>query len=48
MIYLDHAATTPMSESALDVYTKASKEYFANPSSLHEQGEKVKQLLEKC
>ena len=48
MIYLDHAATTPMSSAALEVYVKSAKEYFANTSSLHEQGEKSKQLLEQC
>ncbi|MBU9714800.1 IscS subfamily cysteine desulfurase [Evansella tamaricis] len=48
MIYLDNAATTPMSAAALDVYVKAATEYFANPSSLHEHGEKAKQLLETC
>ncbi|SDZ15997.1 cysteine desulfurase [Evansella caseinilytica] len=48
MIYFDHAATTPISSDALQVFIKASKEYFANPSSLHEQGEKAKLLLEKC
>ncbi|MBU9720766.1 MULTISPECIES: IscS subfamily cysteine desulfurase [Bacillaceae] len=48
MIYLDHAATTPMSRTALDVYVKAAEEFFANPSSLHEQGDKTKQLLDKC
>ncbi|UTR09195.1 IscS subfamily cysteine desulfurase [Evansella sp. LMS18] len=48
MIYLDHAASTPMSQTALGAYVKAAKEYFANTSSLHEQGEKSKQLLEKC
>ncbi|WP_088035853.1 IscS subfamily cysteine desulfurase [Evansella clarkii] len=48
MIYLDHAAATPMSPTALGAYVKAAEEYFANTSSLHEQGEKSKQLLEKC
>ncbi|MFA9557460.1 IscS subfamily cysteine desulfurase [Evansella sp. AB-rgal1] len=48
MIYLDHAATTPMSKNALDTYVKASTDFFANTSSLHEQGEHAKLLLEKC
>lgn len=48
MIYLDNAATTPMSEKALNTFMKASTEYFANTSSLHEQGEKAKNLLNKC
>ncbi|ADU29698.1 IscS subfamily cysteine desulfurase [Evansella cellulosilytica] len=48
MIYLDNAATTKMTQAALDVYIKTTHEYFANTSSLHEQGEKAKQLLEQC
>ncbi|MDG5786366.1 IscS subfamily cysteine desulfurase [Evansella sp. AB-P1] len=48
MIYLDNAATTKMSQKAIETYVKATNEYFANPSSLHEQGEKAKLLLEKC
>ncbi|MCD8511148.1 MAG: IscS subfamily cysteine desulfurase [Bacillus sp. (in: Bacteria)] len=48
MIYLDNAATTPMSANAIDTFVKASTEYFANTSSLHEQGEKAQNLLNKC
>jgi cysteine desulfurase len=46
MIYLDYCATTPMSERALDVFSKASINYFGNPSSLHDEGAKAKNLLE--
>ncbi|OLO36471.1 cysteine desulfurase [Alkalihalophilus pseudofirmus] len=46
MIYLDYCATTPMSEKALSIYSKVAKEYFGNPSSLHDYGTYAHQLLE--
>ncbi|MCT8139523.1 IscS subfamily cysteine desulfurase [Anaerobacillus sp. CMMVII] len=46
MIYLDYCATTPMSEKALEVFTKASTHFFGNPNSLHDEGAKAKSLLE--
>lgn len=46
MIYLDYCATTPMSEKALDVFSKASINFFGNPNSLHDEGSKAKSLLE--
>ncbi|QOY36334.1 IscS subfamily cysteine desulfurase [Anaerobacillus isosaccharinicus] len=46
MIYLDYCATTPMSEKALDVFSKASINFFGNPSSLHDEGARAKSLLE--
>lgn len=46
MIYLDYCATTPMSERAIEVFTKASREFYGNPSSLHDVGTKAKNLLE--
>lgn len=48
MIYLDYAATTPMSDHALDIYSTTAKQYFANTQSLHDQGSLSKQLLENC
>ncbi|WP_010282030.1 IscS subfamily cysteine desulfurase [Bacillus timonensis] len=48
MIYLDNAATTPICEEALQVYTEVSRKYFGNPSSLHDIGSHAKQLLELC
>jgi cysteine desulfurase len=38
LIYLDYAATTPMSENALTIYMKAAKSAFGNSSSLHDIG----------
>jgi len=46
MIYLDFAATTPMSEDALYVFNEASKRYFGNASSLHEFGTQANDALE--
>ncbi|GAB3059325.1 IscS subfamily cysteine desulfurase [Virgibacillus ainsalahensis] len=48
MIYLDYAATTPMSEEALEIYTKVSTTYYGNPSSLHDTGSNAFLLLENC
>ncbi|MFC7394319.1 IscS subfamily cysteine desulfurase [Scopulibacillus cellulosilyticus] len=48
MIYLDYAASTPMSKQALDVYTKLAAEVFANTESLHDSGTTAKGILEKC
>ena len=38
MIYLDYAATTPMSAEALQTYMKAASQYFGNEQSLHDIG----------
>lgn len=48
MIYLDHAATTPMSEEALAVYVESAKKYFGNASSLHDIGTAANELLTVC
>lgn len=45
VIYLDNSATTPIHETVLQTYITASQEFFANPSSLHDLGEKSRQLL---
>ncbi|MEX0719068.1 MAG: IscS subfamily cysteine desulfurase [Balneolaceae bacterium] len=46
MIYLDYAATTPISEAALEVYTKVARQYFGNASSLHDLGSASRQILD--
>ena len=46
MIYLDHAATTQMSNTALEVFVNVATHYWGNPSSLHDAGAEAKQLLE--
>lgn len=45
-IYLDNASTTKMSDAALAAMTSALKEDYANPSSLHSMGQRMKELLE--
>lgn len=46
MIYLDYAATTPMSEKAAEVYTHVATKLFGNASSLHDFGGTAKQIKE--
>lgn len=46
MIYLDHAATTPMSKTARNVYNRVAEQYFGNPSSLHDAGSEAERVLE--
>lgn len=48
MIYLDYAATTPMSEEALQTYMKAASQYFGNEQSLHDIGGAASSLLQVC
>lgn len=45
MIYLDHAATTPLSEESRKAMTEAM-DVFGNPSSLHTAGRKAKDLID--
>ncbi|ENH96588.1 cysteine desulfurase [Gracilibacillus halophilus YIM-C55.5] len=45
MIYCDYAATTPMSEKALDAYQQVARSYYGNASSLHDAGAKAGNLL---
>lgn len=46
MVYLDYAATSPMSEAALETYEKIARQYYGNASSLHEDGWMAKQVLD--
>ena len=45
-LYLDHAATTPMRESAFDAFKHAEEVAFANSSGGHELSRRSKNLLE--
>ncbi|MBF0788103.1 MULTISPECIES: cysteine desulfurase family protein [unclassified Streptococcus] len=45
MIYLDHAATTCLSDAALQTFMDISKEYYGNPSSIHWAGRKTNTIL---
>src|ERR687897_3325005 len=47
MAYLDHAATTPMLDVALDVYVSAARE-VGNPSSLHAAGRCARRTVEEA
>jgi cysteine desulfurase len=44
--YFDWAATTPISDKALQTYVETAKNYSANPSALHAEGKKARQFLE--
>lgn len=44
-IYVDHAATTRMSETALQVMTECMKDVYGNPSSLHTIGQRAAERL---
>ncbi len=46
MIYADNAATTKMSDAAIDTMVACMKETYGNPSSLYEVGQKAKEVLE--
>ena len=46
MIYADNAATTKMSEAAIQAMTSALNEVWGNPSSLYSHGQKAKEVLE--
>lgn len=45
-IYLDNAATTPLSEEVIDAMVDVMKINFGNPSSLHSFGQEAKVLIE--
>lgn len=48
IIYVDNAATTPMSETVLEVMLPFLKEQYGNPSSLHKVGQGVRSALEEA
>src|SRR5690625_2367260 len=45
LIYLDHAATTPVHEEVLEAMYQLEKDVFGNPSSIHSFGRKAKAYL---
>jgi cysteine desulfurase len=45
-VYLDNAATTPMSSEVIDLMTEIMKSDYANPSSVHHGGRKSKIIIE--
>lgn len=46
MIYLDFAATTPMSEKAIQAYGEAARAYYGNAGSIHDVGSSAKGVLD--
>jgi len=48
MIYFDHAASSPLSEKALEVYSSALKDGYANPSSQHAAGRKLSREIDRA
>ena len=46
MIYADNAATTKMSEKAVETLTTHLRETYGNPSSLYATGQRAKEVLE--
>lgn len=46
LIYLDWAATAPVSPEALEEYLRTSRDYPGNPSSLHRDGKDARGALE--
>ena len=47
LIYLDNASTTIVDEEVLKVYEQAHKDFFANPSSIHKEGQRAKYQLDR-
>lgn len=47
-IYLDYAATTPMTDTVIKVMSAAMKDHFGNASSIHQFGRASKGLLEQA
>lgn len=45
-IYLDNAATTPMTNEVIDVMISVMKSQYGNPSSTHSIGQEAKTLIE--
>ena len=48
MIYADNAATTKMSEAALNTMISVARENYGNPSSLYSIGQRAKETLEEA
>jgi len=45
-IYLDHNATTPIHPEVAQAVSRCHQQYYANPSSQHQPGQKTRKLLE--
>lgn len=47
-IYMDHSATTPLSETALTAMLPYLRNEYGNPSAVYSYGQTAKNTLEKC
>ena len=47
-IYFDHAATTPVSKNVVDAVLPYMTEFFGNPSSLYQVGQKASRAVDKA
>ena len=45
-VYADNAATTQMSQVAIDAMLPCFRDVYGNPSSLHSLGQEAKEYLE--
>ena len=45
-IYLDNAASTPMTPEVLDAVQKAMSDFYGNPSSIHAEGRTARSKIE--
>ncbi|MFJ7738873.1 cysteine desulfurase family protein [Lysinibacillus sp. NPDC097287] len=48
MIYLDYAATSPMSPEALQAYCEVAQRYYGNSASLHDTGGQASYFIEQA
>jgi len=48
MIYLDHAATTPMNDRVIHKMNQIEKDVYGNPSSIHQKGREAKFYLDEA
>ncbi len=48
MVYFDHAATSPISELALEAYVEVSRNHYGNPESTHAYGRDADHYLQKA
>ena len=48
MIYLDYAATSPMSANSLEAYSEVAKRYYGNSASLHDAGGQANYFVEEA
>ena len=48
MIYLDHAATTPLPEAVADTMYDVLRHQFGNPSAQYPLGREAKELVEEA